>query len=1018
MDFISNQESSRLSFLSDPRNIPPKKLRPLDALDALEQKTGQAAQLLSAPCKKPKSPQPIKSASRLNSQFLAARNRVHLFLKKWFSKQGLTEGIAHFFPFSLEEFGQLAYYIAYESSADRSEEETPTESTLESIHHLYEYCQLPLGEKEVRHQIYSLIEGVQKRALKRALSLADQQRVGILQEVKAFLDAAHELLDIGFSSHIPLKRGDEKQATLPYFFLKECNGKRNENLQNLEDLFADLRNMLHAQGASSIKNLVTLKRMAELIDHYDFDHKRYLERHRHVYNCLYSEKRPFLQKPALEKKTAISLMQLLLVDPIENHWLECAKFYNSLQKIYQEDPLGKNLAKAFYKDFLRRLLHQEFTFKQEELSQLETLEPFFTILKIMVHRVQLQKDNRQRKRKTSPLKKTLSPAWKSLLEHLSSHIKEIQDSRLLGEDPGAFTMRAVDILSYPLKNRVELLSGLNIQESSKNTFQQILRQPLFKLLARVESILQANYEGVSEEIANEKRDMMYVQYQLASIQNKVFRSLTDGFERAISLELAEEKKQKAQDFYRQENADLIERSQRFRKKKRQAPQIPVEKIDATYVEEEEIVDAPKFKEIQTPSLKRREPRDLNYLLHHAFSLKPAPCSSLEASFQSDAGYHLTLFTRGWELLQLAKDDQPLGVLPLLIYHLGLANEQALSPFYIKQYPEKELTHHIAHMARDCGLDASLIEPLNQSSIAFRYPHEHQRHLLSLQRQAPVGLTMILTEPEGLSQPIEQVFKEGMRFFASCFLRRQSLSPFQALLTQVKEDFRKVMPSLSLEPSINEAREAFLKASFSPLYHKLSSLVQNIHPLIASQEEAIQPILKDALTHLQGLEPLLKLAEKYPHQRFLSFFTAALTLRGQYALENMAQAVSLLNGVHWRTHSLKAYSDAYQLKSRLSKPSQETWDLYDMGKATDYPFWHLSSKPREWPLLNKLHRHYQLAQRAVEAGEGYVWQGMAEDSPEKAYHDLAELFEKTVHLLEEVVKKILSPKLGTLNQDVS
>jgi hypothetical protein len=402
---------------------------------------------------------------------------------------------------------------------------------------------------------------------------------------------------------------------------------------------------------------------------------------------------------------------------------------------------------------------------------------------------------------------------------------------------------------------------------------------------------------------------------------------------------------------------------------------------------------------------RTNPLDFNGLSH---------CSEKEI-FAFDSSLHLYHFERAWELFCLEREKGATAAFQtlsqIILYHLGLANEQLLTPLYIAKC-QGEVTHDIAYMSKELAfareLPLSPIVGINRASIAFRYPKSHYRQLKEQRQQVPKGLffmqeSLPLTNTPFLFQMLEELAKEGLNHFSECLRLFDPKKPRFEKGTEgagapgPEESGRQplftefALPSPPALPLKEEGE------SLTCLQEELAKLEFPLEALFAKEGLEAKEYLQSALLHLKGLKALLSLIKAYPHQRFYSFYLQAITLRGQYAVENLLSAIGARQGLYFRSHAFSDYDALYGVRANLSEGAKKGWEYCDLKKSSDYPFWSLYNKrAKSSSFLQDLWVCYALSHEAMTAGEGFL-------SKESSF----QLLEKKRDLLEEVSWQVTS-----------
>ncbi|MDF2549219.1 MAG: hypothetical protein K0S07_286, partial [Chlamydiales bacterium] len=847
----------------------------------------------------------------------------------------------------------------------------------------------------------------------------------------------------------------EEAATIPYKLLSMSVQSSQLYIQETKEALFNLKETLECEFAAKVKISSQLRAKGEeilrLIEKFRLLARRYFV------NLKQAEKQLSLMlDQGLSTSLAEQLKYFSLIGsmhgnslPLQETLRQLDKLYFGINPAYDDSKQKENkrsrlvsLVPMIYKDFLEKWLRgliPQLNLSESEWAKKTTIKPIRVLLAYAAETLKNELPREDLRKRSHFFANEHGLVWFKVAVLFIGHMNGLKRHFYQGKDTQERQLaaeRCVQDCAFILKEASRLSPAIFNQmfgPEEEVEFRQIKLQIVkgFSKLALFQSnIYQRELDevqsinGLIEAGSLTLKKSAYILESFYQCYVPFFKRIQEPLQKS-QLEIQQ---LKAEYFFKLENRELTQSKKKVGR--RQIASKTAEKMDAFKpffkpLAADELEDPLKSMALAAPKkgakgrkgLKAmpqvQSERSFSTLLNLGSGHKILSVDQQPRIYRQDATFHFNHFLRAFELMQLLQKEGGLtqALLSSVIYHLGLANEQALTPVYLQKFSAEELTHDLTAMASFCQTAASQLEPLNQASIAFRYPYEQAKRLQWIGQKAPLGLHLILSPPKNMQKmqvqsKIDQMVQGGVHHFTAC-LNTPSLKP---LVGKIETAFQQLFPLPDLK---EQAAQAFaerqkreLEAALHFIERKLTPIEQQLHKM-AEQAGEIGDLFKTISYHLKSFRELLALASLFPHQRFLSFFQGALLLRGQYALENSARLIALLQGEDWRSHSLKAYSQAFQIEEVLEPESQQLWKLIDLKKALDYPFWHLSKMEEgsgdKNQFLLSLYQNYQLSLAALD-GEGFIPSQAKESDSEQAYPSLAAFSKQMAKLIEEVLQK--------------
>jgi hypothetical protein len=967
-------------------------------------------------------------------------------------KSLFPQGMAHFFHFTPQEFFKVFFSACFDFMLN-FDNSAPRDGGYESCSAiLQEFIEVFQTDLSASANLERLKEVAKYLFMERLSEFKEENKEKAIETIRGFywhLMDHFSLLDLSSNYRFSLNELKEPSAELPYKLLVHTASLAISTLNEIQEHLLGIKQHLSPALDSKHSKLDKQQKadrfeMLKLIERFNILKNRYalsLKKSEKQFALMMRNGRAVTPQDQLEYLSlSASIVKNSL--PIQDTIRRLRALYLSLHDSYSlrkeegSQYLGAlELVAPIYRGFLEKMFREpieELKLTQIELTQkstIQVIQPFFSLVS---HLFQVDEPLKNKKEAIDLFQQKYGSAWRKLLMLFFYHLKEqellavkdlegdklerveeafFQNCCFILETASQYSTRDIEQLFGKEQNvefcqiKWQLNKGLNLLLKQQIGFYQNQIHEARAFTSPIETTL----------LQFEKGD-----YILTSLYHS-HAPLLESIQRQLQQSQLEANQIKADYFFKLENREWAKKRKKAEARfKAPSPSASTKAfIESAESEDELLLKLPaENARVSSPSKAPKIKKRFLDLLNQGIAQTISPLDKQRHIFQQDAVFHFNHFLRSLELLHLLKEEgsskSKAALLPNLVYHLGLANEQALTPMYLTRFPDEDVTHDVALMAGLCQTAVSQVKPLNQASIAFRYPYEQKERLRWMSKERPLGLQLILASSKNRLEAtsdseIEEMVKEGAHHFTACLSQSSNFASLKPLLnkteTCVQQALKGVSESFAENPSLEYRRELlaavnFIEKRLSPIQDKLQEM--------ASRYQDKSNLLKTIDAHLAGFRGILSLASLYPYQRFVSFFQGALLVRGQYALENSARLIALLEGDDWRSHSLREYSLAYQIEEGLTKGSQKLWQQMNLKKALDYPFWHLAKtnsvgSADKTPSLKSLYESYQLSLAALN-GEGFTPSRRSEKSLQKTYRELASFSQGLASLIEEVLQK--------------
>lgn len=393
-------------------------------------------------------------------------------------------------------------------------------------------------------------------------------------------------------------------------------------------------------------------------------------------------------------------------------------------------------------------------------------------------------------------------------------------------------------------------------------------------------------------------------------------------------------------------------------------------------------------------------------------------NSIEKICEMDQIYHLNHFTWTLEMIEISLKTGSFHHLGLLgsnlINHLYLAQEQALTPFYVST--DQEARHGLVAMSRTLGFECS---PNNDNgSIWFRYPHSSQRFYLTHGLNIPKGLEAILSndsnfsnDPDQLQNYLEGIInlsKEGIRYLLKIF-ENKNLNISPKILKTFEESFNTRIQNIFNLTSkdnfhLHENSNSVLSKELYSLSERLKQVKESLKKHV-NQKASINASISDLSSHINRLLAAMDLLKAFPEQKYLSIHERNVWVSGQYLAELSGIIISQLQENELHTHNLQSYVTLFDLEQVLSQDCLKLLEEIDMKKGSEYIYRKFSNKQGSVPFgLKCLSEAYEISMHAAIEGEGFLPSCLKNLSLPKEHSRLINLISREVDLIESLVEK--------------